>query len=542
MSWRADCVSHVRLSCHPGPRSPVSRGLVQRVSVLRKNIAFLFVSQIATWMISIVILIMEPRRLGAEGFGTVQFVMSYLGFFVLVGGLGTYAHMVKSIAKDPSVLSATVVSALRFKLVLGLVLSVSALAIGAALGYTAEVLTMIAVGCVGLVLSLLTEMVIGGLAGLERIAHTAVWTTVQVYVASIGTIVVLLTSRSLVALVAVSSFAWLVPLIANFRHLRPLLSGFRTRHPGAWVALIRGGVPVFMLTALSLVYQTIDVPILEGISGAEAVGWYTLALRWIGMPIFITTIVVTAFLPQMSALAHREPEAFAGLTNRALSFVLVVNIPAALGLFMVAPDLIDLLYGTAFEESIPLMRLLVPWVPLAAINTVLATALIAADRHKRFIWVAAAAAVFNPLLAARAIRYTQDRYDNGAVGAAVVTVVTEVFIAFCAVVMRPPGILDRSTLGYIGRCLLAAVAMVPPILLVGDGGIVVKVVVGAIVYALTSLALRTVSTAELHNLLDKVRRRGGGSQQDDNTSSDTVSTDTPVDAELDTMTERGGER
>ncbi len=408
---------------------------------------------------------------------------------------------------------------------MGLFLSVGALVLGAVLGYSGQVMAMIAVSCVGLILSLVTEVVIAGLAGMERIARTAMWSTVQTYVVSGGCLIVVLTSQSLVAYVAVGSLSWLVPLIANWWQLRPHLTELRQRHPGAWTSLIRGGVPVFMMTALSLVYQTIDVPILEGISGADVVGWYTLALRWIGMPIFITTIVVTAFLPQLSALAHREVEAFATLTNRAIRFVLVVNIPAALGLFMVSSDLIELLYGPEFEESVVLMRLLAVWVPLVAVNTVLATSLIAADRHKRYIWIAATAAILNPLLAIRAIHLTDGRYDNGAIGAAVVTVLTEVFIVTCTMFMRPPGVMDRSTVWYITRCVVGASTMIVPIVLLDDRGIVLKVLAGAVTYGVSSLAVRTLSTDELSHVLDRFRARGASPDADANAATDLETTD-----------------
>ncbi len=486
------------------------------MSVLKRNILFLLVSQGATWLVTIFLLILGPRKLGSDGFGRAQFALAFVGFFNLIGSLGTYQYIVKHIARDPAELGRLVISALRLKMVMGVVLAALALGTGWLLGYDGEVLTLIAIGLVGMMLSLLNEMVLAGLAGVELIAGSAVWQTVQVYVGSILAIVVLLTTKSLYAYLACFSLALAVPLVANFLTLRPHLRHVARRSPVTWRVLIVGGIPMFALAALSLLYSTIDIPIVEAVSGDEVVGWYTLAYRWVLMPIFINTIVATAFLPQMSALAATAPERFCALTNRAIKMVMAITIPGAVGILLISSDLIDLLYGPAYEQSVVLMQLLAPFVPLVALNTVLGTALVASDRHHRYIWVAAAAAVFNPPIAFLAIRLANDRYDgNGYIGAAIVTVLTEIFITVCAMKMRRRGVFDRGTTWFCARCLLAAGAMAAAVFLLRDGGLFVKVGVGAVVYGLASLAVGNVSVAAVKGSLDSVRRAGAGEQLTD---------------------------
>lgn len=483
------------------------------MSVLKRNIIYLLFSQVATWLATMFLLILAPRRLGGEGFGRVQVSIAFVGFFNLVGSLGSYQHIVKNIARDASTLGRLVISAMQLKMLSGVVLTAAALLLGWGIGYDREQLTLIAIGCVGMMLSLLNEMVLAGLNGLERMAHAAVWQTVQVYVASLVAIVVLLTTQSLTAYMAAFALAGTIPLVANFRALRPALRGVAARHPGTWRAIIRGGVPIFALTALSLLYSTIDIPIVEAISGFEVVSWYSLAYRWVSIPVFITTIVCTAFLPRMSALAATAPDEFARLTNRALMMVLAVNIPAAAGVVVVSGDLVDLLYGPDFQTSALLMQLLAPFVPLVAVNTVLGTALVASDRHKRYIWVAAAAALFNPPLTIVAVRVADHRYDgNGAIGAAVVTVCTEIFITICALRMRRRGVFDRPTLAFTARCLVAAGVMVGVVLLLDGAGLFVRVAVGGLVYAVAALAVGVVPLSDAKSFASSARSRilGGG--------------------------------
>ena len=60
------------------------------------------------------------------------------------------------------------------------------------------------------------------------------------------------------------------------------------------------GVPLMLLTVFNQIYGTLDIPILASIAGATIVGWYVLAYRWAGIPIFIANVVIGSHYPEMS--------------------------------------------------------------------------------------------------------------------------------------------------------------------------------------------------------------------------------------------------
>ena len=77
-----------------------------------------------------------------------------------------------------------------------------------------------------------------------------------------------------------------------------------------------GGAPLLALSFLNLLYGTLDVPILHAIAGSEPVGWYGVALRWVGIPLFITTAVGAAYYPAFSGHGKPVDKEFAPLVNR----------------------------------------------------------------------------------------------------------------------------------------------------------------------------------------------------------------------------------
>ena len=71
------------------------------MNTVSRNLSWLLLSQLATWAMTLLVILLVPRYLGASGFGEFTFVVAYVGFFQLAGGLGTSIFMTREIARDP---------------------------------------------------------------------------------------------------------------------------------------------------------------------------------------------------------------------------------------------------------------------------------------------------------------------------------------------------------------------------------------------------------------------------------------------------------
>jgi O-antigen/teichoic acid export membrane protein len=262
-----------------------------------------------------------------------------------------------------------------------------------------------------------------------------------------------------------------------------------------WKKLVKGGSPFLLWSAILVIYGTIDIPLLRAMAGEAAVGAYALAYLWVGMPAGFSYVVITATMPSMSANAVRESSGdFIRLANRAICLVLLFGLPAAFGIALVAGDVFSLLhYQAGFEDAVVLIQILALHIPAVGMDMVLGSALIAEDRQKQWNFIGCGAAVLNPLLNLVAIPLTIHAFNNGAIGAAVITVATEIFMMVGALIIRPRGVMDRPTVSYALRCLTAAVVMVPAVLAFGSAFLLVKIAVGVVTYGVASLALGTVS-------------------------------------------------
>jgi O-antigen/teichoic acid export membrane protein len=488
------------------------------MSLIRKNIFWLLVSQAATWVATLAALLIVPNRLGSTDFGTFTFVTAYVQFFALAAGLGTSVFLSRAIARDYGLVGPYVWNATLLKFVLWLATSAAAMALAYALGNRGQTLTMIAISCAGMLPFLLSEVFFGALTGMQRMARPAMWTVVQVWFQTVFGILVLVLGFGVVAYTAVMTAGIAIPTVATWLMVRPMVRGHRTFDFAIWRLLVVGGLPLMALTFFNLVYGSIDVPILHSIAGSDPVGWYAVAFRWVGIPIFITTAVTGAFFPVFSQHGNPITDEFAPLVNRAVHIVLFVTIPASLGIAFIADDLVRLIYEAEYDSSIVVIQILALQISTTALNTVLATALIAADRLNRYLIIAAIAAAANPILCVIAISITDDRYGNGAIGAALVMVATELFVTIAALYLRSPGVVDRAAAGRILRVLAATALMVPVLLLAADWSLAVQLLLGAVVYAIGSVAFGAISKDEFRDLTRQVvaaRRRDRLDDQSD---------------------------
>jgi O-antigen/teichoic acid export membrane protein len=494
------------------------------MSIVGRNLVWLLMTQLASWAMTLATLLIVPDALGRVDLGKLGFALAYVGFFQLVASLGTSTFIVKEIARDHALVGPYVVNGVVLKIGLALVLSFAALGFGALRGYDRELMALIALGCVSMLFAVVNEMFVGGLSGMSRMAKPAVFTAAQVYVSGIGGILIVKAGYGLVAYAAWLTLSGIVPVLATGRLVWPHLRGHWHIDPQLWRILIRGGLPFFVIVALNVVYSTIGIPILRAISGDGAVGDYDLAVRWATIPIFVSTAVAAAYFPAFSAEAAKDPTEFASLVRRAMRIVLLVSIPAGIGLSLVAGDIIAQFHTVQFERAIPVLRIAALEVPFAALDTVLAMALVASEKARRFVIVGAVAAVLNPIACVIVIRIADDR-GNGATGLAIASLVTELFIMAGTVRLLPRSVVDGRTVRWCLRCAAAAIAMVPAVWLANDQPLIVEAFVGIVAYGVASLAFGTVSMATVRGVVHQVLDAVGLARPQPVTRSDDGATD-----------------
>jgi O-antigen/teichoic acid export membrane protein len=131
------------------------------------------------------------------------------------------------------------------------------------------------------------------------------------------------------------------------------------------------------------------------------------------------------------------------------------------------------------------------------LNIMLNQVLIAAKRPLVWTWLMAAATVVNPLLNLWLIRACQARFHNGAIGAAVALLVTELLVLAGGVIIVGRLVLTRTSLWRFARAGLAAAAMWGVMHTLESFGFVVAAAAGGVSFLCLAAILRLASADEL---------------------------------------------
>jgi O-antigen/teichoic acid export membrane protein len=256
--------------------------------------------------------------------------------------------------------------------------------------------------------------------------------------------------------------------------------------------LVLGGIPFFAWQASLLIYGQVDVLMLSLMTTDAVVGWYSLAYRLISLPVFFPTIVIGAVYPAMAQAAKYSPESLKQLVWSALRVILLLTVPLALGTALLADRIIAFLgYPPEFESSIPLITILALHMPLVSMTTIAGTCLFALNSQWRWARVGLAAAMLNPLLNLPLISLTQDVFDNGAIGSAIATCITETVVFGFGLLVLPRTLFDRHNCLKVLRILAAGGLMTPAVWLTRDADLLlVPVALGALVYLIAVFILR----------------------------------------------------
>jgi O-antigen/teichoic acid export membrane protein len=467
--------------------------LVKRKTLVR-NIALLFGSQAASWSFALVWTLVVPRLLGPAVMGQLVIAWAITGVVGTIVGLGVTTLVTKDVARRPENASALVGAALwtRIVVIAPAVMLVLIYVFVVGFDNTQTLVILIASGV--MVVNLFGGVLIAALTGLEKMQYVAYNRLFTAGLGAILGIALVLAGFRAIGVVALTLFLSATLLYLSFhwsrRHFRVTL----TPNLPLIRRLIVDGLPLWIGAMVFSVYLAIDSIILGALAPATVVGWYGVPTQMFSAILVVPAIIINAWFPRLSkafvdgqANLHEE-------ARPVIEVLLVIAIPASAGLAAVSGPLIHALYGSRFDPAAPVLFVLAVTVLPTFLNIAAYYVLLAADRQMTWIKVIAVTAVINPVLNLILIPYFQHRTGNGALGAAISLLATEVLQAAAAVwLLRWMGL---SVLRRPARALLAAAAMTLLVVVAGPLGLLVQIAIGIGSFAVLGIVLRLLSDSE----------------------------------------------
>ncbi|HEY0469443.1 MAG TPA: polysaccharide biosynthesis C-terminal domain-containing protein, partial [Polyangiaceae bacterium] len=260
----------------------------------------------------------------------------------------------------------------------------------------------------------------------------------------------LLGGRMRMVLIA-ADVATVIALLWILRTLRSVGVGRLSIDRSALRSLFRGGTPFVFLGLAMALQPMIDAAWLAELGSVEAVGWYAVARKLIGLLLFPASALIGALYPTLCRLWVEDRDDFLRVTRGSLHSVALIVVPIALGCFLF-PDIgVAIFSKKAYGPAADDLRILSLFLFLVYFTMPIGTAVLAAGKQRAWSIVQSlcvgVSVVLDPLLTP----WFQQHYENGGLGPSVASVVSEVIVVGCGLYFMPAGVFDtrlRRTLFF----------------------------------------------------------------------------------------------
>lgn len=178
-----------------------------------------------------------------------------------------------------------------------------------------------------------------------------------------------------------------------------------------------------VVVIVSSVYSKLDVTMLGKLASNETVGLYANAHRGIEVLLTLCAAITSTFLPKFSIYAQENKDKMIELVEKGYKVITFIVIPAAVGLWMLSPQIVILLFGDAFAMASSAMRIFTALLLIRVYGDLFSyQLLIAIGKERTRVPVAVVAMAINIIL--NYILIPQYTYN----GAAVATVISELIM------------------------------------------------------------------------------------------------------------------
>ncbi len=256
---------------------------------------------------------------------------------------------------------------------------------------------------------------------------------------------------------------------------------------------------------LSNLYSKVDITMIGTMVGDVATGYYTYAHRIIEIVLTACASFSSVFLPRLSLYYNKQPEDFNKLLKLGIRILTFITIPAAIGLFFLAPQLIYILYGEDFSSATFTVRMLSPLIIIKGFGNLLCYQLvICTGNEKKRIPAYGLAALLNLLLNYFLIPIFMER------GAAFASVVSEFIVNGYQIYLMRKIIKIPFEKKALSQAIITTLIMSISLILISYLPFnylvktIVSVAMGFIVYILTNFLLRNQFLIEVIKKIKKM--------------------------------------
>lgn len=470
-----------------------------------KNTMLMTIGSIGQKVISFVYFTMIARMIGVEGTGKYFVAISFTTIFVVFVDMGFTSVMVREVAKAKSRAQRYLSTVLASKLWFGALTYLAVLAFVFLLGYEVELRNMILVSGITMLFDSLHLTLYGVFRSFGRLKFEAM----SIIATQFGTLILgsifLFTGMPLIYLM----LAFTIPSIFNALYAGLMLVREYKIYPRirfdkkVFRIVGRIAIPFALAAIFARVYSYIDSLMILKFAGTQAAGWYSIPVKISTALLFVPGAFIASLYPRFSECFVSSKKHLSYVFEQAIIYVLLIAFPAAVGVIVLAKDIVLFVYGSSYLPSVLPLQIMMVSMVFTFVFYILGAFLNACNRQVAQTVIVGVVMIGNIILNLLLIPML------GIVGAAMAALVTNLALTVSAYMIAA-----RTARISHGTILLESMKMLAAALLMGLAVLSVRdlvpligaILFGAISYVAFLFAFRILSRAQIKEMVLLLRR------------------------------------
>lgn len=478
------------------------------MSLLRgifKNSLSLAAGQLGAKIIGMIFIALMARAVGPLGIGTYTFALSLIAIFMILPDFGFDMLLIRNAAKSEEGRGQLISNTLTIKLAMIGSASILLMAFMLMKHYDAQMVIVLVLLLISGIINSFLSTFYSVFRAYEKMEYEGIFSFLNSFLRAILGMTAIGLGAGLkgiiLGLLIADVFSFLCTAYLIHNKFNKMEFGFDL---GAIKHILRACIPFGISAVIVIVFINTDTLMIAKLQGEEAVGWYSAANKILMTLLLIPAMYMNAVFPVLSRLSVSSQESLRQTYQKSFSYLLMLALPIAVGGFLVSDQVILLIYGEKFYNSIMVFQVMV-WVTMFSfVGYINGATLNATGREKLFVKISSIGTFANIILDYVLIK----RF--GYIGACYGTLVLSFigFIIFSVICHKK--LVIRPDWATIIKSILAALIMGGLLFFFKRAfpNIFILISVGALTYIFLIILFRTIPKEDVIALKSLTHRYG----------------------------------
>lgn len=365
---------------------------------LKKNFAYKSILTVSTYIIGFVTFPYIARVLGVEKIGIVNFVDNVINYFLLFATMGISILGVREIASvsdDIEKRSKIFANLLGLSLVFSTVVIFILLLCISYIPQLHKYQLLLYVGVAKILFS--TFLIEWFYTGMEDFHYVTIRSIIVKVIYVISIFCLIKDSNDYVLYFVLTTGTIILNAIINMVYVHRFIN-FRFKDLFS-VQYVKVNLALGIYLILNSMYSTFNVIFLGFVSNNAQVGYYTTAFKLYSIVLAFFSAYTAVMLPRMNILlAKNDQNVFNKLIEKSFSVIYTFSIPLIIFGMILASDIISVLAGEGFEESVAPMIIIMPAILAVGISQILAVQIVTPLKKDKVLLFASIAGAASGLI------------------------------------------------------------------------------------------------------------------------------------------------